>query len=107
MGSYIGLLFLAASFTSVGLFCSAASGNQIVSFILAVFLGWFLLNGFDSVSSLFPKNGMDLFLMELCINNHYISMSRGVIDTRDIIFFSSLIALFMLSTRLILEKRKW
>ena len=107
MGSYIGLLFLAASFTSVGLFCSAASGNQIVSFILAVFLSWFLLNGFDSVSSLFPKNGMDLFLMELSINNHYISMSRGVIDTRDIIFFSSLIALFMLSTRLILEKRKW
>jgi ABC-2 type transport system permease protein len=107
IGSYIGLLFLASSFTAIGTFCSAATGNQIVSFILAVFLSWFLFNGFDSISSLFPNKGLDLFLLELSINTHYVSMSRGVIDTRDILYFVSLIAVFILATRLVIEKRKW
>jgi ABC-2 type transport system permease protein len=107
IGSYIGLLFLASSFTAVGTFCSAATGNQIVSFILAVFLSWFLFNGLDSISSLFPNKGIDLFLLELSINTHYISMSRGVIDTRDVLYYLSLIAAFILATRLVIEKRKW
>ena len=107
IGSYIGLLFLASSFTAVGTFCSAATGNQIISFILAVFLSWFLFNGFDSISSLFPNKGLDLFLLELSINTHYISMSRGVIDTRDVLYYVSLIAVFIIATRLVLEKRKW
>ncbi len=107
MGSYIGLLFLASAFAAIGTFCSAATGNQIVSFILAVFLSWFIFNGFDSISSLFPGKGIDLLLMELSINTHYISMSRGVIDSRDVIYFLSLISIFILSTRIVIEKRKW
>ncbi|MBX7182232.1 MAG: gliding motility-associated ABC transporter permease subunit GldF [Bacteroidia bacterium] len=107
IGSYIGLLFLASTFTSVGTYCSAATGNQIVSFILAVFVSWFLLNGFDSISALFPNKGIDLFLLELSINTHYVSMSRGVLDTRDILYFISINAVFILGTRLVLEKRKW
>jgi ABC-2 type transport system permease protein len=107
IGSYIGLLFLASSFTAIGTFCSAATGNQIVSFILAVFLSWFFFNGFDSISSLFPNKGIDLFLLELSINTHYVSMSRGVIDTRDVLYYASLIAVFIIATRLVLEKRKW
>jgi ABC-2 type transport system permease protein len=107
MGSYFGLLFLASGFAAIGTFCSAATGNQIVSFILAVFLSWFLFNGFDAISSLFPSKGFDFLLLQFSISTHYLSMSRGVIDSRDVLYFLSLISAFILATRLVLEKRKW
>lgn len=106
-GSYIGLLFLASAFAAIGTFCSAASSNQIVAFIMAVFFCWFSYTGFDAISSLFPGKGLDLFLMQLGINAHYISMSRGVVDTRDVLYFLGIITLFLLGTQLILERRKW
>lgn len=106
-GSYIGLLFLGAAFVSIGIFASAITDNQVVSFILALFLCFFIYTGFDYMGSfaLFAK--IDNIILALGINSHYISMSRGVIDTRDVIYFLSLISIFIFGTRTVLESRKW
>lgn len=106
-GSYIGLFFLGASFVSIGLFASSLTNNQIVAFIVAVFLSLFIYVGFDFIYSLDLFGSVDLFVMSLGINAHYTSMSRGVIDTRDVIYFISLIGIFILLTKLSLESRKW
>lgn len=106
-GSYIGLLFLGAAFVSIGLFASSLSDNTIVSFIIAVFMCLFVYVGFDFIHSLDLFGQFDLFIKSLGINTHYISMSRGVIDTRDVVYFISLIAFFILLTRLSIESRKW
>jgi len=96
-GSYIGLVFLAASFVAVGIFASSLTNNQIISFILAVVLSGFLYFGFEMIYSFDLFSQMDLFIRSLGINDHYISMSRGVIDTRDIIYFLCLISLFLIT----------
>ena len=106
-GSYIGLMFLGAAFVSIGIFASAITDNQVVSFILALFLCFFTYTGFDFISSFALFGKVDNIIMALGINNHYGSMSRGVIDTRDVIYFVSLIGIFIFSTRTVLESRKW
>ncbi|NCA87096.1 MAG: gliding motility-associated ABC transporter permease subunit GldF [Clostridia bacterium] len=106
-GSYVGLLFLGATFVAIGLFSSSLTSNVIVSFIIAVFLSLFFYVGFDFIHSLELFGSVDLFVKSLGINTHYISMSRGVIDTRDLIYFVSIIAFFILITRISLESRKW
>jgi len=106
-GSYIGLLFLGAAFVSIGLFASAITDNQVVSFILALFLCFLIYIGFDFISSFALFGKIDDLILSLGINSHYISMSRGVIDTRDAVYFISLIALFIVLTRTVLESRKW
>jgi len=106
-GSYIGLLFLGASFVAVGIFSSSVTNNPIISFILAVFLSLIFYIGFDFVYSLDLFGSIDLLVKSLGINAHYTSMSRGVIDTRDLIYFVSLTAFFVLLTKLSLESRKW
>ena len=106
-GSYLGLLFLASGFVAIGLFASSLSDNQVVSFIIAVFLSFFTYIGFDFISSLSLFGSMDLFVQKLGINEHYGSMSRGVIDSRDALYFLSLIALFFLLTKLKLSARNW
>lgn len=106
-GSYIGLLFLGAAFVSIGIFASAITDNQVVSFLLALFLCFFIYSGFDYLGSFSLFGKIDNIIFALGINNHYISMSRGVIDTRDVIYFLSLIAIFNFATRTVLESRKW
>ncbi|HOX77311.1 MAG TPA: gliding motility-associated ABC transporter permease subunit GldF [Bacteroidales bacterium] len=106
-GSYIGLLFLGASFVAIGMFASTLTDNQIVSFILAVFLCGFLYVGFDLIHSFDLFGKADLFIKSLGINEHYKSMSRGVLDTRDMIYFLGVIALFILLSRFSVERRKW
>lgn len=106
-GSYIGLLFLAAAFVSIGLFCSSITDNAIVSFLLAVFLCFTIDYGFYFIHSFELFGSFDLFILQLGIDEHYLSMSRGVIDTRDVLYFLSLITLFILLTKISLEKRKW
>ncbi len=106
-GSYIGLLFLGAAFVSIGIFASAVTDNQVVSFILALFLCFFIYTGFDYMGSFALFGKIDNIIFALGINSHYISMSRGVIDTRDVIYFFSLITIFILGTRTVLESRKW
>jgi ABC-2 type transport system permease protein len=106
-GSYIGLLFLGASFVAIGLFSSSITDNQILSFVLAVVLSGFLYIGFEFIYSLALFGPFDLFIRQLGIASHYNSMSRGVIDTRDVIYYISLIALFIGFTKLSLGSRKW
>lgn len=106
-GSYIGLLFLGAAFVAVGIFASAITDNQVVSFILALFLCLFIYRGFDLMSAFPLFSKVDTIIIDLGIDSHYASMSRGVIDTRDMLYFISLIAVFIFSTRTVLESRKW
>lgn len=107
MGSYFGLLFLASGFVAIGLFASALSDNQVIAFIIAVFICFFAYIGFDFISSLSLFGSVDLFMIKLGISEHYSSMSRGVIDSRDALYFFSLIAFFIMLTKLKLSSRKW
>ncbi len=106
-GSYFGLLFLASAFTAIGIFASSVSDNQIVSFIIAVFLSFFLYMGFELVHTFIVSGKAGLMIQSLGLSAHYSSMSRGVIDTRDVVYFISVAALFILLTKLSLESRKW
>jgi ABC-2 type transport system permease protein len=101
IGSYIGLLFLAGTYTSIGLFTSTLSKNQIVAFILGVFITFFLFFGFDAIASSFGNNS--LFIKKIGINEHFKSISRGVIDTRDLIYFLSITFFFLFITKTRLE----
>ncbi|MGB0979572.1 MAG: ABC transporter permease subunit, partial [Croceimicrobium sp.] len=106
-GSYIGLLFLGAAFLSIGLFASSLTDNQIVAFLLAMFLCFFVFYGFDQIAGFELFGTADLLILKLGINEHYVSMSRGVIDSRDVLYFLSVIALFVGATRLVIQSRKW
>lgn len=106
-GSYIGLLFLGGAFVSIGIFASAISDNQVTAFIMAMFLCFICYTGFEFISSLDLFGKVDSLILSLGINEHYISISRGVVDTRDLLYFLSLITVFILSTRTVLESRKW
>lgn len=97
IGSYIGLLFLAATYTSIGLFTSTLSKNQIVAFILGVFITFFLFYGFDAISNSFVNNA--IVIKKIGINEHFKSISRGVIDTRDILYFVSVSFFFLFITK--------
>ncbi len=107
LGSYIGLVLLGACFVSIGIFASSLADNQIVAFILAVFISFICYAGFDSFSALDLFGRVDTLIAYLGINEHYQSISRGVLDSRDLIYFLSFIALFILLTKTILESRKW
>jgi ABC-2 type transport system permease protein len=106
-GSYLGLIFLGSAFVAIGLFCTSLTDNQIVSFIVSVFICGFAYIGFEFIYSLELFGNFDLFIQSLGIDAHYRSMSRGVIDTRDVLYFLSLIGLFILLTKISLESRKW
>lgn len=106
-GSYIGLLFLASAFTAIGLFVSSITDNQIVAFISGLVLCGFAFIGFDLISDMTIFGKAALFVKTLGIQEHYTSMSRGVIDTRDVIYFISIIAIFFLLSKISLESRKW
>lgn len=106
-GSYIGLLFLGAGYVSIGVFASSLTENQIVSFLIALFLSMFMYIGFEQLAGLDLFGNADLFILSLGINEHYLSMSRGVIDSRDVLYFLSVIIIFALATRLVIQSRKW
>jgi len=107
IGSYIGLAFLSAAFVSIGTFASALTENQVVAFIIGVFLCFFVFIGFDSIASFDLLGGLDDLMIKLGINEHYKSMSRGVIDSRDVIYFFALCGVFFLLTKTSVESRKW
>lgn len=106
-GSYIGLLFLASAFAAIGLFISSITDNQIVAFMMSLIISGFALMGFDFIAGLALFGKVDLFIISLGIQSHYTSMSRGVIDSRDVLYFLSLISVFLLLTKTSLESRKW
>ena len=106
-GSYIGLLLLGATFIAMGLFASSISDNQIISFIIAVVLCGFVYMGFEFIWSLDLFGNLDLFIRSLGISSHYASISRGVVDPRDIVYFLSVMAIFLLLSKYSLASRKW
>jgi ABC-2 type transport system permease protein len=107
IGSYIGLLLLSAGYISIGLFSSIITDNQIVSFILSMFLCFFIFTVFDFLGSFEWLKNNNFFVEWLGINYHYKNISRGVVDTRDILYFVSLIVLFVWLTKIKLNSRKW
>ncbi len=104
-GSYIGLLFLTCSYVAIGVLCSALSNNQVVSFILATVLIFVFYIGMDYISQLFSLKRGEYFLQGLSMSRHYESLSRGVIDTRDLIYFLSVTAIFVLITQFKIAKK--
>lgn len=107
IGSYIGLFLLGGAFTSVGIFASSITKNQIIAFAVAVFLCFFAYSGFDSVSRLSAFESIESTLVNLGIAEHYQSISRGVLDTRDVVYFITFVALFLGLTKLAIGGRKW
>lgn len=107
MGSYIGLLLLSAIFCSIGLLASSSTPNQIVAFILAAFLCFIIFTGFHSLSSLPVLASVAIGVKQLGILHHYETLSKGLIDSRDVIYFISVTALLLLFTKTILSARTW
>lgn len=107
IGSYIGLFFLATAFTAIGFCCSSFTNNPVVAFIISAFACFILYNGFNAISRI-PTlaGGADYYLEMLGIDYHYRSISRGVVDSRDVIYFISVIAFFLFFTQHNLIKRK-
>ncbi|QIE58300.1 gliding motility-associated ABC transporter permease subunit GldF [Rasiella rasia] len=101
IGSYLGLLFLVLAFTAIGVFASTLSENQIVAFIIAVFLCFVLYFGFDGLASV----NQNLDISFLGLKAHFTSISRGVLDTRDLIYFLSVAGFFIACTIFKLRKR--
>lgn len=106
-GSYIGLFFLAAVYVAIGVFASSLTDNQIVAFVLAVLLCFVFFYGFEAASQIPGLKGSRDALVFLGINEHYKSVSRGVVDSRDVVYFLSVIALFVWATKTVLNSRKW
>lgn len=96
IGSYIGLFFLGSIYAAIGLFTSALSENQIIAFILGLFLCFFFYQAFDLFDG----------LTKVGIIAHYESISRGVIDTRDLLYFISFVAIALIGTYLVLRRRR-
>ncbi len=93
LGSYFGLLFLMGGYTAIGVFTSAMTENQIVAFISSVFLCFLFYFAFDGLAGFFPS--AEGVIAALGMNSHFKSMGRGVIDTRDVLYFVSLSIAFL------------
>ncbi|RDC61989.1 gliding motility-associated ABC transporter permease subunit GldF [Adhaeribacter pallidiroseus] len=106
-GSYLGMVFLAGIFTAIGIFASALTENQIVAFIIAVFFCFLLYSGFDSLAAIDVWGTTSYLISQLGVSFHYSALSKGLIDSRDVLYFASVAALFLLATKLVMESRKW
>jgi ABC-2 type transport system permease protein len=106
-GAFIGLFFLAAIYASAGIFASSLTDNQVIAFILAVLICFIMYAGFDSFAYLPGLKKVDEFLAGLGINEHYKSVSRGVLDIRDAVYFIAVALIFNEAARMVLVSRKW
>lgn len=107
IGSYIGLTLLGGVFVSIGIFSSSVTENQVVSFILAVFLSFIMYSGLSSIAGINVWGEFSYILEQFSVLYHYGSLSKGLIDLRDIVYFLSVIAVMLLITNLIINSRKW
>ncbi|UKT64605.1 gliding motility-associated ABC transporter permease subunit GldF [Pedobacter mucosus] len=106
IGSYIGLFLLGAVFTSIGIFSSALTKNQVIAFVISAALCAFAYLGFDYTSQVVGLQNFESLINNLGINQHYISISRGVLDTRDLIYFITFSMFFLLFTKLIIGGKR-
>lgn len=106
LGSYIGLVFLAATFTAIGICCSSFTSNAVVAFLVAAFVCFIMYNGFNAISRIPAFTaGADYYIEMLGIDFHYRNISRGVLDLRDAVYFLSLIFLCLVITARNLSRR--
>jgi ABC-2 type transport system permease protein len=106
-GSYIALLLLGMTFTAIGIFASSITKDQIVAFVLAVFLCFVLYFGFEGLSRVDETADWAYFVKQIGIDFHYTALSKGLIDSRNLIYFISNITLMLFLTKIVLESRKW
>ncbi|GAA3589783.1 gliding motility-associated ABC transporter permease subunit GldF [Flavivirga amylovorans] len=102
LGSYFGLLFLVAAYTAIGVYASSLSDNQIVSFIIAVFICFLFYIGFEGIADFVSSS----FIEQLGMSIHFKSMSRGVLDTRNILYFLSVTVFFLMLTKININREK-
>lgn len=108
IGAYTGLLLLGAVFTAIGIWASSLTSNAVVAFLIAVFTCFICYNGFDALSKIPAfSGGADYYLQMAGIRFHYTSISRGVIDSRDVVYFLSIIALMLYLTKTSLQRKLW
>lgn len=105
-GAYIGLFALGSIFAAFGILSSAITDNQVVAFVFGAFLSFFMYFGFSFLSQLESLTNVNLFIDRLGLVAHFESISQGVVDTRDIVYFLSVLALALLSTRLVLNLKR-
>ena len=105
-GAFIGLFFLASVYASAGIFASSLTDNQVIAFIIAVLICFFLFMGFDSFAYLPGLKNLDEFVIRLGINEHYKSISRGVLDIKDVVYFVAVVVILNEATRFHLLKNK-
>lgn len=106
-GSFLGLFLLGAVFTAVGVFASSITENQIVAFLVALFLCFLLYSGFSSLASIDVWGTGAYIIQQLGILFHYDALSRGLIDSRNLVYFLTLIIILLSLTKLVLSSRKW
>ncbi|WP_421920233.1 gliding motility-associated ABC transporter permease subunit GldF [Marinifilum sp.] len=106
-GSFIGLFLLGATYVAIGVFSSSVADNQIVAFLLAVLLCFLFYIGFDYLAELSVFQNMQSDIYNMGIQEHYKSISRGVVDSRDLVYFTGVIVAFLLITITVLKSRKW
>ncbi|MEE4116098.1 MAG: gliding motility-associated ABC transporter permease subunit GldF [Marinilabiliaceae bacterium] len=107
LGSYLGLLFLASIYAACGVLASSLTDNQVVAFILAVLISLIMYIGFDVLAMLPGLKKIDEIIVSMGINEHYRSMSRGVVDIKDITYYLACILILMETCRLVLVSGKW
>jgi ABC-2 type transport system permease protein len=105
-GSYAGLILLACGYAAIGIFCSALTDNLVIAFLLAALTSLFFCYGFSQIGDLILSGNIGSFIQSLGIVGHYESMSRGVIDTRDVVYFLALIGVFLFATSAVIEHKK-
>jgi ABC-2 type transport system permease protein len=106
-GSYLGLFLLGSVFAAIGVFASSLTENQIVSFLIALFLCFILYSGFSSLATIDVLSSSGYVVQQLGILYHYNALSKGLIDSRNVIYFLSVIVLMLMLTKLVLSSRKW
>ncbi len=106
-GAMIGLLLLGSVYAAIGTFTSSLTDNQVIAFIAAALMAFVFYEGFDALAQLDLAAGVQDFISYLGIKEHYASISRGVVDFRDLVYFFGVMLLFLLLTRLKLQSRKW
>jgi ABC-2 type transport system permease protein len=107
IGSYFGIFLLGAVFSSIGIFCSSFTENQVIAFVVAVFACFLLYFGFSALSAISSFGNIADGIEQMGMLYHYQSMSKGLVDTRDVIYFLSIIAAMLMTTNLLLRSRKW
>lgn len=104
--SYLGLMLLGSTFIAIGIFSSSVTSNQIVAFIVAMFLCWLFYNGFEILGSFDLMGDLDIVFQYIGLTSHYRSIMKGVIDTGDLIYFFGMIAIFLTATLTVVKSLK-